>query len=374
MKMLVLFALSLLILMQVDAVYAQIRKAPFIFPATDQYLVLKADFHQHTVFSDGSVWPATRVEEAYGEDLDVIALTEHIEYRPHLDEMTARSHSHSFELAVNAAERFGIILIRGTEITRMMPPGHLNAINITDADVFEKFVNPNNSSDSAHVVEALAEARRQGGFVFWNHTAFPTPDNKSTWHPIHQHLLEQGLMMGIEVVNGERYEPIAFQWCLDHNLTIFSNTDVHSTMAQKRSADDSKVMTLVLAKERTQDGVMEALRDRRTIALWNNQLMGREQHVAPVVAGAVKARLHERNNLYLFELENASGFPFIFEFTDLPQGFRIRNDVPWSVKPYETTAFTASVRGDAPQSVKVRVLNVFVTPENNLEMELPVIK
>ena len=54
-------------------------------PGFDGYQTLKCDFHIHTVFSDGSVWPSVRVQEAWQEGLDAIAITDHLEYRPHKD-------------------------------------------------------------------------------------------------------------------------------------------------------------------------------------------------------------------------------------------------------------------------------------------------
>jgi len=352
---------------------AQTRQTPYRFPDAGQYKVLKADFHLHTVFSDGAVWPVTRVEEAYAEDLDVITLTEHVEYRPHLTDVTTTDHNRAYDIAKDAAQRYGIVFIRSTEITRGMPPGHLNIIDIQDANKFDEYYNKDDRNDSTRVTEALSEGRRQGGFIFWNHTAFPTPDNKSTWHPAHQRLMEQGLMMGIEVVNGERYESIAFQWCLDHNLTILANTDVHSTMAMKRSIDGFKVMTLVLAREKTQEAVMDALRNRRTVALWNNQLMGRREHVEPIVQHAVKAVLHDRGGQLLFEYVNESGFPFTFQLNSLPEGFRIRSDVSMTVNPYEKVSFTASARNEIPSSLKVKALNVWITPNENPEIEIPIV-
>jgi hypothetical protein len=350
---------------------AQIRKTPLYIPDAGIYKVLKADFHIHTVFSDGVVWPVARVEEAYAEDLDIIAISDHIESRPRFAER-ATDHNLPYEIAQDAAQRYGILLIHSAEITRNMPPGHLNAINIQDGNALNAFVNQSDMRDSSRVVEALAEAKRQGGFIFWNHTAYPTPDNKSTWHPVHQQILDRGLMMGIEIVNGERYEPIAFQWCLDHNLTIFSNTDVHSTMAQKRAIDGFKVMTLVLAREKTTEAVMEALRDHRTVALWNNQLMGRREHVAPVVQNAVKAVLHNRDGRLLFEYTNESGIPFTFQLNTLPDGFSIRNDLSMTVNPSETVAFTAAAKGAIPAHLSVKVLNVWTTPSENLDIELPI--
>ena len=41
----------------------------------------------HSVFSDGSVWPDIRVEEAKKDGLDVIAITEHLEYQPWKDDI-----------------------------------------------------------------------------------------------------------------------------------------------------------------------------------------------------------------------------------------------------------------------------------------------
>jgi len=36
------------------------------------YVTLKCDFHLHTVFSDGNVWPLNRISEAYPKGLDAI--------------------------------------------------------------------------------------------------------------------------------------------------------------------------------------------------------------------------------------------------------------------------------------------------------------
>ena len=44
------------------------------FPDVEGYLTLTADLHQHTVFSDGYVWPRIRVEEGLRDSLDVMAI------------------------------------------------------------------------------------------------------------------------------------------------------------------------------------------------------------------------------------------------------------------------------------------------------------
>ena len=105
------------------------RRNEIQIPDLDGYTTLKCDFHMHTVFSDGLVWPTVRVDEAYREGLDAISLTEHIEYRPHKKDVVA-DHNRSFDLCQKQAEKLGILLIRGSEITRPMAPGHFKMLSM----------------------------------------------------------------------------------------------------------------------------------------------------------------------------------------------------------------------------------------------------
>ena len=69
------------------------------FPDILGYKTLKCDLHMHTVFSDGSVWPPVRVDEAWREGLDAISITDHIEYQPHKDDVPT-NHGRSHEIAI----------------------------------------------------------------------------------------------------------------------------------------------------------------------------------------------------------------------------------------------------------------------------------
>ena len=102
--------------------FGKSRRVPYrpvkpVFPAPDGYVTLLADLHMHTVFSDGLVWPTMRVSEAHREGLDVIAITDHIEYTPYTKDVPFNL-SRSYELAAPAADRSKILLIPGLEITR----------------------------------------------------------------------------------------------------------------------------------------------------------------------------------------------------------------------------------------------------------------
>ena len=90
-------------------------------PDIDGFYTLKCDFHIHTVFSDGSVWPTARVNEAWNNGLDAIAITDHIEYRPYKDILSGDLNT-SYNMAKARGDEIGLIVIRGTEITRETGP------------------------------------------------------------------------------------------------------------------------------------------------------------------------------------------------------------------------------------------------------------
>jgi len=89
-------------------------------PDLPGYITLKCDFHSHTVFSDGNVWPTIRIGEAFRDGLDAIAITDHIEYQPHKDQIPT-NHNAAYEIVRNLAKEYNIILVHGAEITRDMP-------------------------------------------------------------------------------------------------------------------------------------------------------------------------------------------------------------------------------------------------------------
>ena len=77
--------LSLALITQIKAQAPHSHEHDITFPDIPGYKTLKGDFHQHTVFSDGVVWPHIRVDEAIAEGLDVISITDHVEKHRKVD-------------------------------------------------------------------------------------------------------------------------------------------------------------------------------------------------------------------------------------------------------------------------------------------------
>jgi hypothetical protein len=355
-------------------VLAQIKKNSLKLPVIPGYQLLKCDFHMHTVYSDGMVWPTTRVMEAYQEGLDAIALTEHIEVRPKLAEFTSKDHMHSYGIAKSTAEDYGIILIKGTEITRRMAPGHFNAIFVKDANAFESFVNKTDSHDGSNIVETLIEAKNQGAFVFWNHPWFPGTDNFSKWQKIDEELYSKGLISGIEVVNSERYDSLVYRWCLEKNLTIMSNSDIHAPMTL--APGEHRAMTLVLAKERSEKGIHDALIDHRTIACLDDCLFGKEEWVKPLVENSLIVTARQVNEKsVILEIENISGIPYKMDCTGNTE---IKLNLRSSLTVFSLDALSQNsilltspkfVKGEE-YSIKLKVQNVLVAPGKSLDYTL----
>ena len=131
------------------------KRVNLTIPDVKGFQVLKCDFHMHTVFTDGHVWPNVRVQEAWKEGLDVISYTEHMEYNPHSADVKV-DHDRSHNLAVDLAKENNIVLVKGTEVTRQTPPGHFNALFIEDAS---KLVADNDSKLDQEAIDRVANSR-----------------------------------------------------------------------------------------------------------------------------------------------------------------------------------------------------------------------
>jgi hypothetical protein len=271
-----LVLLTTLICLLATPLAAQQTKSSINFPDILGYKTLKCDLHMHTVFSDALVWPTVRVDEALREGLDAISITDHIEYQPHKQDIPT-NHNRPYQIALPAAQKKNLLLIMGAEITRETPPGHFNAMFLQD-------ISPLDVND---LVDAVKAANQQNAFVFWNHPGWK-PEAKG-WFDIHTTLYENKLLHGLEVANGDSYYPEAHQWCIEKNLTMMGNSDMHGPATNSEAAPDKhRTITLVFAKERTSEAIKEALVAGRTAVWYKNQLIGEKQYLEPMFKAAVQ--------------------------------------------------------------------------------------
>ncbi len=235
------------------------------FPRIGKYEVLRGDFHIHTTHSDGRQAPQQRVFEAWRHGYDVIAITDHGNHAAHAE-------------ALPVAEALGVVLLRGLE-TGIQKNEHIVAFGLTDT------YSPRDphmwaedaDAEQVYYREQFAKLSQAGAVALYAHPHVGL-------RPPIEWAIAEGHLIGVEVKNalvgsewgsaeshGTWCYPFAFDWALEHNLTLFANTDVHYDRQ-----DSWQAMTLVLATERTPKAVMKAIRDRRTVAWFDGMLWGRQ--------------------------------------------------------------------------------------------------
>ncbi len=311
-------------------------------PSIDGYEMLKCDFHMHTIFSDGQVLPTMRVIEAWTDGLDAIAITDHIENQRYKDIVRVDLNK-SGKMAQEMGNEMGMLVVRGAEITRKKPLGHINALFIQD-------VNKLNVPDE---LDAVNEAVSQGAYLVWNHPGWP--NDTSTMYPIHKELIAQKKIRGVEVFNGSELYPKVLDWCNEYGIAYFANTDLHYASANSYREKLQRPMTLVFVKEHSVDGIKEALLEGRTVAYFENSLAGKEEYLKEIVQKSISVKIVNREK-GIIEICNKS---------DITYQIRFLNYV-YSIPLYANKVLKVSI----PSGTNVTFTNCLIRQDKQLVVKL----
>ncbi len=241
---------------------------------------------------------------------DIIAITDHIEYRPYEPKMlkaTQGYHKSSlpeaknyrithhaadqdgiladlnvpYEEAKKPAERLGMLAIPGAEITRHPDKvGHFNALFIEDA----------NKLYDADPEQSIRNAKAQGALVMHNHPGWKR--KTVDMNELHKRLYDANLIDGVEIVNGGSFGPKLIHRCLAHKLFMAAATDAHPTTAHiYHQRNTFRTCTFILAKELTPKAIKDALVKDRTLAYAYNNVMGAEELVSELFHNSVSMKV-----------------------------------------------------------------------------------
>ena len=344
---------------------AQENSRAIEFPDIPGYKTLKCDLHMHTVFSDGSVWPNIRVQEALRDGLDAISITDHLEYQPKIEDLPHPDRNSSYQLASEAAKNTGLLVINGAEITRSMPPGHSNALFLEDANLL-------NVDDP---MEAFKEAKKQDAFVFWNHPHWTAqqPNGVATLTEMHIELMENGLISGIEIYNHSTYSDEALKIAMEHNLAVIGNSDIHGLIdwQYEESKGAHRPVTLVFASEKSKKAMKEAMENRQTAVWFDNTLVGDARFVGPLVESSLEIVCQGKSQVQGIEIKNHSDADFILENLSV---YTLHNKASVFVaKAHETTIIQVKTLEVMDSfDLKFRVLNAFTAPDQHPEITFTV--
>ena len=224
--------------------------------------------------------------------------------------------------------------------------------------------------------EQLKAANAQGGFTFWNHPYWhsQTPNGIATLDPVHAEFIKSGLLHGIEVANGADMSDEALKIALDNNLTILGTSDVHGLIDWEYdiAGGGHRTATLVLAKSETADGVKAALKAGDTVAVYNDNLIGRKANVEAVVRSTLKMDIGEalpRTTVQGVSIINDSPVDYMLENVGA-EGAYDEGHV-FTVKSGSTfTLLIKNVQDPKKLSLTFKVLNTYVAPREHLTVTL----
>ncbi len=335
-------------------------RTPLDIPDVSGYKVLKCDFHMHTVFSDGEVWPTVRVREAWMDGLDAIAITDHDSYHPHRDDVKVDLWR-PYNIARQMADDMGIVLVPGVEITR--GDLHFNALFVKDPTVFAPL----------ELIPALQKAREQSAFAFWNH---PGWKRKAEWWPPIAAAYGEGLFQAIEVVNGTDFYAESYPWVGEKKLGVVADTDAHAPLPVGQP-NRKRPITLVFSKSADVEGIREALFAHRSAAWLGEDVWGPEELVkglwdvsVKLAPTAINATAGRRTGL---QLRNWSAIPFRVKVLKQPAWMSVRAG---EVLPRCITGVVAGISKDAPKGthevkLELEIANLHVGPDKNVTVTMP---
>lgn len=349
-------------------------RTEIFFPQVNGYNVYKADLHTHTLYSDGSVMPAYRVLEAWQQGLDVIAITDHLESRRGEEVMVKylqKYISEEYPEAINTfialeptpvgtimvdlnfgikavqkeAEKYGLTVIPGGEISRDGATiGHFNALFVEDC----------NSIYDPDPLTSIRNAKAQNALVMHNHPGYRRTD--IDYSEVEKQAYDEGLIDGVEVMNGSSFYPGIIDRVQDRDLFIAACTDVHG--GNKYGAFE-RPMTLILAKDKSLESIREALEARRTLAYGFNTLSGEEQLLKDFFAAGVKVEvIRETGSVTELMLTNTTPITYIIRQDGMNQQ---------RVAPCTSILVKAS---KGKRSIQFEVLNMFCRSDKHPVVEL----
>lgn len=347
-----------------------------VLPQVNGYNIYKADLHTHTFYSDGHVSPEFRVIEAWNDGLDVLAVTEHIEYRslerdmiefmrgyvkedakainwsivsePADDKGIQTDLDMSVRLAQKEAEKYGLTIIPGAEISRAPEiTGHFNLLFTTDNDAIYH-------SDP---LESMKNAKAQGALIIHNHPGWRRPSLDMI--DFEKKIYPMGILDGIEVMNQLDFYPRAIERAKEYGLFMMSNTDMHaSTYEYYRLNGALRNMTLIFAKDKSLESLKEAMMARRTLAYSFGTIAGEEQLLIDFFKASVSYESIgiDAKGVRTYELRNNTSLPYILSF----------GADPVVLDPFSVVRRTA----EGSKEIKFEVLNMWCAEDAHPTIEM----
>lgn len=316
-----------------SARHEEFQRKNIILPEVNGYKAFTADLHSHTIYSDGNVTPELRVKEAWLDGLDILAVSDHfqsikLEKRmvDYMDEYLSAAgvkvdvksitsypedghfktdRNYSIKLARTAAKKLGLTIIPAVEISSSVDAVmHYNALFIKDA----------NTIYTPDPKQTIINARKQGALIMHNHPGWRRPDVQMV--PSSKDMYEEGLIDGVETMNGRSFYPKTVDWADKYGLFVASCSDEHGIIYHKFGpGNELRNMTLIFAKDMSPKSLKEALLAGRTLAYSFGTMTGTEQLLKDFFMASTSVEvLKKAKGKKMVSVKNNTSIPHVLNY------------------------------------------------------------
>ena len=171
------------------------------------------------------------------------------------------------------------------------------------------------------------------------------------------------------------YSDEAFQLAIDNNLTIIGTSDIHGLIDWQYNVSEGghRPVTLVFAKEKSEEAIKEGLLNRRTAIWFNNTLFGDSLYLVPLIQQSLSLKTevfqsHKGNSLVVsVYIENQSDADYILK-NQSDFNLHSHADIV-TIGAHDTVLIQVKTLEILPSfDLHFKVLNAFIAPNKHPEI------
>jgi hypothetical protein len=183
----------------------------------------------------------------------------------------------------------------------------------------------------------------------------------------------------MELVNGPDVYWEAFPWIAGRSLTILANSDAHMP-TPPRETGHRRAITLLFVRTVDEDGVRDALEQRRTAAWLGDDVFGEDAHLMQLWQGAVTLEtpelVHRPGRSGPLRFRNTSAIGMTIRPTGPPEWLVLPETI--RLDPERVSMFTPGFKNTAPLGrhlleLELEIVNLHIGPDRRLVVRLPVV-
>jgi hypothetical protein len=183
-----------------------------------------------------------------------------------------------------------------------------------NADTNNDFTTDNNTIYDPDPTQALRNAKKQGALITHNHPGWRRKTCDMT--EFEKQAYAEGLIDGVEIMNGASFYPTAMQRCVDQKLYMLGCTDIHGLTDSYRNSGVFRTMTFIFAKENTSKAIRKALEKGMTLAYCVGNIAGDAKLLQDFFKASVSCKLLYRSSKgkTTYALTNSTSIAYKIKF------------------------------------------------------------